>query len=283
MALPNADARQYWNEDGGLRWVRKEQQYERQLSVYVDPLMAAAGLEPGQLVLDVGCGAGPTTRAAARRVGPAGRVVGADFSAPLLESARGRTSEAGIENVDYVETDAQVAPFAELVGGRSDRVISRLGVMFFEDPVAAFANIRAGLTDAGCLAFVCFRGVEVNEWMRVPGEALARGYGVDFVQPGDGPGPFSLADPDRIGSVLDQAGYRGVGLTSYDAPIALGGGCGATEAADFVADAAMQFVDVDPEDRGPAVGWIAEALALYENDDGQVSLRSGVWIVTAQR
>ena len=283
MAEVNAEATEYWNGPGGQRWANDADTYERQLEAWIEPLLRSARLDEGQRVLDVGCGAGPTTRAAAERVGPRGEAVGVDVSAPLLEQARARTSAP---NVRFVEADAQVAPLAELCGGPVDRAISRFGVMFFDDPVAAFANVRAALAPGGRLTVITWRPVDENPWMNVPGHALADAVGVPFVSPGHGPGPFSLADRGRIESVLVDAGFDEVGFERLDLPFAIGGGVDAATAAEFGYDPLTQFLPeggAEVSDRDAAVAALRELFEDHQDEHGHVVLPSGSWIVTADK
>ena len=284
MVRANADAAAYWNGEGGQRWVRKQDGYERQLEPFVVPLLDAAGVDAGHRVLDVGCGAGPTTRAAAERVGPSGRVVGADLSAPLLELARSTTHA---EVISYVEMDVQadpVDPVIEQAGGPFDRAISRFGVMFFEDPATAFANVRAALADGGRFAFVVWRGIEDNDWMRVPAQALAAGVGTRFVAPGSGPGPYGLADGERTERLLREAGFGDVAVEPLDLDMAIGGGLDPEAAAELLFDSIKQFLPeggAEIGDEETARGWVVEALRPYESDRG-VALPAGTWMVTAE-
>ncbi len=161
-------------------------------------------LVPGERVLDVGCGAGGLLLAAARAVGPGGRAVGLDLSRPLIEVARGRLEAAGLRQVDLVVGDAQVdrAP-----GGPFDVVASQFGVMFFDDPVAAFANLAQQVVPGGRLVFSCWQAAEANPWW--VGGVLAR-YRVEAPPASIAAGLFSLADPDRTAGMLRAAGWAEV-------------------------------------------------------------------------
>jgi SAM-dependent methyltransferase len=188
---------------------------ERLTSSVTATLVAAVAARPGERILDIGCGLGPTTLALAPLVGATGRgrVVGADISAPLVALARERAAAAGVDNVDFVLTDMQTD---QVAGGPFAAAVSQFGVMFFDDPVAAFANVRSQLAPSGRLAFACWRGEEENSWF--PGLALA-----DVAPPrpepppGAGPtGPFTLADPQRVHEILEHAGFTAVTVTPHD-------------------------------------------------------------------
>ena len=139
-AVANAAQAEYWAGERGSAWVRHADGFDAQLSTYAVHLLAAADPMPGERVLDVGCGAGVTSFAAARLVGPEGSVVGLDISPTMLAVASRRAEESGLTNVSFLCADAQTTD-ADL--GRPTLVISRFGVMFFDDPVAAFANLAA--------------------------------------------------------------------------------------------------------------------------------------------
>jgi SAM-dependent methyltransferase len=161
-------------------------------------LLATSGIDPADRVLDIGCGTGGTSIAAARAA-HRGHVVGVDLSEPMLARARAAAADAGLTNVEFLAGDAQTH---RLGRGTFDKAISQFGVMFFVDPVAAFANIGRTLRAGGRLAFVCPQQVSGNDWYRVPMTAL-QGH-----EPSDGDSAmFSLADPTRVHDVLAEAGF----------------------------------------------------------------------------
>ncbi|MFB7413268.1 class I SAM-dependent methyltransferase [Streptomyces sp. NPDC056121] len=191
--IVNVDQSQAWNGYEGEHWARNQDRWDAVNAGFDQPLLDAAAVRPGERVLDVGCGAGATTRLAARRAGPGGRALGVDLSGPMLtraeeaareeaareeaareEAARQETGraetgqeetsrQAGAVDVSFERGDAQVHPFP---AGAFDVAISRFGVMFFADPVAAFANIRRALRPGGRLAFICAAEPERNDWLR---------------------------------------------------------------------------------------------------------------------
>ncbi len=142
-------------------------------------------------------------------------MLGLDISAPMLEVARSRAEAAGLRNLTFHEADAQTAALP----GDRDAVFSRFGVMFFADPAAAFGNLRRSLRPGGRLAFVCWRPLAENLWMRLPAEAAA-GLVPPAPPPEPGtPGPFAFADPDRVRRILAEAGFTGIDLTPHDEAI----------------------------------------------------------------
>jgi SAM-dependent methyltransferase len=216
MSVANRDQAEHWNgSEQAAHWVSHQQQYDRMLAPFIDMILGAAALSAGDNVLDVGCGCGSTTLAAAEAAAP-GPVVGVDLSAPMLARARDSAALGALVNASFEQGDAQDHPFGQVF----DVVISRFGVMFFADPVAAFANLRAATRPGGRMAFVCWQPLIANEWLMIALAALAEHVRLpDPPEPG-APGMFSLAEPGRIQGILGDAGWRQVTLTSRDPDLA---------------------------------------------------------------
>jgi SAM-dependent methyltransferase len=279
-AVDEANAEQFraWNGDDARDWVLHADRYELASARYDPWLLTAAGITAADRVLDVGCGAGVSTRAAAR-IATDGHVVGLDLSAPLLAEARRRSDGAGVANVTFVQGDAQVHPFEPAT---FDVVLSRFGVMFFGDPLAAFTNIGRALRPGGRLAVLAWQGMALNEWLRVLFEALAAGRSLPE-PPVGAPGPFGLADPGTVRRLLTSAGLAEVDLADVREPVYLG--------ADL--DDAYAFVTslgptrgllrgLDEQARTTALDLLRSRLADREGPDG-VLLGSAAWLVTARR
>ena len=214
MTFVNSEQAKFWSEMAPT-WVEIEDRLDEIAGEPGRLAMDRLGLEPGHRVLDVGCGAGGTTLELAGRVTPGGRAVGVDIAAEMLVRARERADEAGASNVDFVNADVQAAN--DLGDNRFDAAFSRFGVMFFADPVAAFANIRKALRPGGVLSFVCWQGGADNDWMLVPGMAAVSVLGVMPPMPApDEPGPFSLSDADRVQAILDAAAFLGVDILRHN-------------------------------------------------------------------
>ena len=192
---PNAAQVEYWNQTAGPTWVELQDQLDGMIGPMGQAAIAALGPTPGEAILDIGCGCGRTSLQLAAAVGGAGKVVGADISATMLAVARARPVPSTSARPDFREIDAQTG---DLGGGMFDAVFSRFGVMFFADPVAAFTNIRSALKGHGRLAFVCWRPLADNLWVRVPLEAALPL--LPPLPPADptAPGPYALADPVRL-------------------------------------------------------------------------------------
>jgi SAM-dependent methyltransferase len=278
-AMPNAAQIERWDGPTGQHWVAEAARYDRMNRAFAAKIVDEAAPQAGVRVLDVGCGNGALALAISPLVLPGGTVMGLDISGPMLEEADRRARAAGISNVSLQKGDCQVYPLASAA---YDVVVSRFGVMFFDDPRAAFANLAQALRPGGRLVFACWREVLENEWLMVPvGAALAHVPMPDLGEPG-GPGPFSLADPERVRELLADAGLRNVRLQEMRCPMQVGHSVDdavafmqGTEMAD------MLMKDVDPEIQRRAWESVTEALAARSRADGSVELTGSAWLVTA--
>jgi SAM-dependent methyltransferase len=250
--------------------------YDAELRRHHEVLLRAVGVRAADHVLDVGCGAGQTTRDAARTAG-AGSALGVDVSAPAIELARELARAQGLRNVTFEQADAQVHPFPR---AGFDLAISRFGTMFFADPVAAFANIGRALRPAGRLVMMVWQGGEHNEWDVAVRRSLATAGGpVD----GAGPDPFSLADPPAVREILHAAGFRDVAFTDVAEPVCFGPDVAAALAwvRGFTCTSeALKRLDPDAANR--AEERLRRVLAAHLSDDG-VWFDSRAWLVTAHR
>jgi SAM-dependent methyltransferase len=279
---PNAEQATYWNETGGPTWVALQERIDAQIAPIGLEAIERAAPRPGERCLDVGCGCGETSIQLAERVGPKGQVLGVDLSGPMLERARERAAEKNVP-AEFERADAQIHVFAP---GRFDLVFSRFGVMFFEDPVAAFANLHAALSPGGRLAFACWRAFKDNEWVTVPMRAAARH--VPLPEPGDpnAPGPPSLGDPERIRGILGKAGFEDVKNEPHDLPIDVGGGAAPDELIDFVLKIGptARMLAAAEADASTIAAVRDEVRAAIEPHmkDGHLRLGSATWLVTAR-
>ncbi len=210
-----------WNGEAGRRWLASADVRERQLAPIADVLLAAARLAPGERVLDVGCGTGPTTRLAAAAVGPGGAVVGLDVAAELVAAAARVPVEPGAAPISWVTADAT----AWAAEDDFDVVISRFGVMFFADPAAAFANLCRLVRPGGRLCVATWSPRSTMPFFELPIEvirAYARRHGLAVeITPPDA-GPFSLSRPDQVRELLTGAGWRDVQVTPHEVPLPVG-------------------------------------------------------------
>ena len=277
----NAGQIEHWNSDEARHWVDQQDRYDRMLAPYADQLLAAAAIGTGEQVLDVGCGTGTTTLRAAAAAS-AGEALGVDISEPMIEHARRRARDNGLANARFEVADAQTAPLEP--GGR-DVAISRFGVMFFDDPTAAFSNLGSGIRAEGRLAFVCWQGLAQNEWMLVPGMAVAEVLPLPDPGPPGSPGPFAFGDPDYVRTVLADAGFRDVELDPLVNSVLVGGGGSVDETVAWLRGTGMAralFGDAAPDTVARAVESVRAALAPHEGADG-VRLGAAAWLVRARR
>jgi SAM-dependent methyltransferase len=202
--------RRRWND---ARWTEVWPKRERLTDAVAEFLLDAAALAAGERVLDVGCGGGRTSLAAAHAVRRGGMVVGADVSAPLVDLAGRRAAEAGVANAVFHVVDMQTDT---VDGAPFDIAISQFGVMFFDEPVTAFANIRAHLRPGGRMAFVCWQVAERNPWFFGPAIASLLPPAPEPPEGKSPTGPFVLGDPERTVALLRSAGFEDVGWASHD-------------------------------------------------------------------
>lgn len=273
----NAAQQAYWNDAAGKAWVELQDLLDRQLEPLGDRAMAALGPRTGDRILDVGCGTGQTTLALAARVGAQGSVLGVDISRPMLNIAGRRAEAARLPQARFLEADAQTFPFE---AGDFDGLFSRFGVMFFADPIAAFANIRRALKAGGRLAFICWRAAAENQWMTPPiGSALADMPPPARPEPG-APGPFGFAERDRVRTILAEAGFTDVAVVGHDAKLG-GNSLEETIRLSLNIGPLGAALRERPERRDEVVGELRKALSA-RLQDGAVVQDSATWIVTAR-
>jgi SAM-dependent methyltransferase len=276
----NAEQVQYWTDTAGPKWVRYETLLDRQLGPLGVRTMERGRIASGERVLDVGCGCGDTSVTLGRRVGPGGAVRGVDISPVMLERARQRAADQ--PHVRVALADAQTHRFEQAA---FDVLFSRFGVMFFADPTTAFANLRTALRPGGRVAFVCWQSLPQNAWRAVPLTAAARHITFPAPPAPGAPGPFSLADPDRVRGILEGAGFAGVACESDEGSLVVGGGGTLDDAVDFLLDgvgpASAALREAGPEARPKVAQAVREALTPYATADG-VRLPAAAWIVTAR-
>ncbi|MGI5192354.1 class I SAM-dependent methyltransferase [Streptomyces sp. CA-288835] len=201
-----------WSGPAGNAWVDAQAVMDELLRPFEELLVEAMSVGPGGHVLDVGCGTGSTTVAVARQLGPAGRCVGVDISEPMLSAARARAEEAGTP-ASFIHADAEDHAFGSAV---FDAVISRFGVMFFNDSVRAFSNLRSAAKDEAELRFITWRGPAENPFMTTAERAAAPFLPNLPARKPDEPGQFAFADPDRIHRILTESGWTGIDIQPID-------------------------------------------------------------------
>jgi len=274
---PNPRGAAFWNSTMGHAWVSQQAVISDVFTSVTSVSLVAAAAKQGEHVIDIGCGPGDTLLAFARAVGPSGDALGVDVSVPMLEFARHRAAEAGLANVTCALADATTYAFEPR---RANLVYSRFGMMFFDDPIKAFTNIRSAMKMGGRLVFVCFRTMPESPWFRVPIEA-ARPH-VPPQPPVDplAPGMFSLAREDRLRGVLTEAGFREIALNATDVPIH---GKDTTQSMAFITQVGplpALLENASDEQRKRATEAARNALAAQIGADGR-GLHVGLWLVSA--
>jgi ubiquinone/menaquinone biosynthesis C-methylase UbiE len=279
----NAEAIQAW--DGPLfdRWIKFRHVVTTGLGAHGDAALAMVPPQPGQRVLDIGCGLGDTTQQVAALVGAEGEAVGVDAAANFIETATAEAAEAGVENAKFFVADVQTDP----LGGPYDMAFSRMGTMFFISPVAAMRNVRQSLVPGGKLVMVVWRRREDNLWL-FRAQQIVEGIvqkPEEYDEPTCGPGPFSMSGADTTSDILTHAGFTEISLTRCDLEIL--GGRTLDEALDLVmsigpAGEILRLQGDRAADLLPQVdAALREGLAEYVRDDGQVWAPASTWIVTA--
>ncbi len=264
----------FWNGPGGKMWLASYDRIQRSIAPFSTAALAAVKAQPGEKILDVGCGTGSTTAELAKQVGPQGRVLGVDISEPLIGAAR----QHHLDNATFEVADAAAFPFETAA---FDVIFSRFGVMFFGDPVAAFKNLRRALRPLGRLVFLCWRTPLENPWGLLPMRA-AQPHLPPIERPGpEDPGQYSFGDRTRVERILKEAGFGAPTFRTVDEQILMG------KTVPDVLDnlgkfgpLARLFADSTAEQIAKAKAAIGEALKPHAAADG-VHLAGACWLVTA--
>jgi SAM-dependent methyltransferase len=274
----NVEMRRAWDGPEGDNWSANETFYNEASRFLTPHLLNAAALRITDSVLDVGCGNGQTTRLAAS-IASEGSTFGIDLSAKMIERARARAEAEGLQNARFEVSDAQTYPFPQ---GAFDVALSRHGVMFFDDPVAAFSNISRALTPGGRLAMLAWRDLDRNEWVSEIRRAMSAGRLLPSPPPGM-PGPFAFADQEFLRRILSTAGFDDVEIASVDEPIFFGATAGAAfESVQKLGVVLGLLAELDKETRAEALEKLRETIEARETPDG-VLFRSSNGLVRAQR
>jgi SAM-dependent methyltransferase len=273
----NADMAAQWDGDEGADWAREWRHHDRAIERHHERLLDAAAITTRNRVIDIGCGNGATTRAAARAASE-GSALGVDLSARMLERARELASAERLPNITFEQADVQVHP---LEGSAFDVAISRFGVMFFADPVAAFTNIRSGLAPGARFVAIAWRQLADNEWQRELRGALALGRTLPVPPPG-APGPLGLADPKRTREILYDAGFVDVSLDPVDVPF--WAGTDPDDACAFLRTTGLArglTNGLSESDRNRAFDALRAVMTEHAGPEG-VLFGSGTWLISAR-
>lgn len=274
MSKGNSDQIEYWNTQAGPKWVAAQEHLDRMLAPISEALLERAAVSRGERVLDVGCGCGQTTLALAER---GAEVTGIDISRPMLARARERAGDR--PGIDFREADAAHASFEPAY----DLVFSRFGLMFFDAPKAAFANLRRALVPGGRLVFCCWQDFQDNPWVLVPLGA-ARPYLPEPEEEPDprAPGPFALADVDYLHAILADAGFESVLIEPYYPTVHLGDSLDEVMAfLQEIGPLSRALAELDERTRGQALASVRGALEAHVTAAG-LSLDGACHLVTAR-
>lgn len=284
-ARPGTVSKEAWQDASGRKWARQQDRTDAQLGPLGMPAIDALALRGGERVLDVGCGAGQTLVQLAERVGPAGWVTGLDVSGPLVEQARQRVARSAIRRIDVLLGDAETTA---LEPPPYDALFSRFGVMFFQDPAAAFANLGRSLRPGARVAFLCWQDLQKNPWALEPLQAV-RALGPDLpplemLSP-DKPGPFRFGDPELVRGYLSKGGLRDIAVVPHETRMLVGGARTVEEAVEFaleIGPTARFLSELPPERRDLARPLLARVFEAALAEDG-VRMMARTFVVTARR
>jgi len=273
----NLEQLEYWNGPVGERWARLQEKIDLHMEEITESALGFAAPCEGENILDIGCGCGTTTFLLAFRAGSSGAAAGLDISQPMLAVARARAMAQNAA-VAFIEGDASSYDFQPVF----DLVFSRFGIMFFADPVPAFANIRNAIAPDGRLAFVCWRSMAENLWASAPMEAAL--HLLPPQEPADpcAPGPFAFADRARLASILASANFLHVEIEPFDGTMNMGATL-ADAAAEVlnIGPLARAAADLDDETRARIGESVERAYACYASAAG-VTPPAACWLVRAQ-
>lgn len=279
MPDDNSEQIAEWNGTLGERWVAMQQEIDRIVVPFGAAALKAAAPQPGERVIDIGCGCGDTSIEIARIVGEAGSVLGIDVSQPMLDVARSRGALANCPHLAFRDGDASEA----MLPTNIDLLFSRFGVMFFSQPSPAFSHLRKSLRKGGRSVFVCWRTPRDNPWAMTPLSAARKAMGVTPAPADpDAPGPFAFADEERLRTILSSAGFGDIGVERFDAPLSLGATPrSAAETAVQIGPVSRFVREVGVEHLPIIRDAVESALAPFAAEHGHVSLNGSTWIVSA--
>lgn len=281
--MSNEEQIAYWNGDAGRKWAEKDDMMSAVLRPIAEDLLHHAELGGCHRVIDVGCGGGSDTLLLADALDPGAEILGVDISEPLLKVARARLADmpGTGKKIDFVKADAATYSFEK---GWFDGLFSRFGVMFFDDPGAAFGNLHRALQPASPIAFSCWQKLQQNPWVAVPLAAALRHVPPPERPDPEAPGPFAFAKPERVRGILRDAGFIDTRLKAHAVEMRWSAEQDLESAAREVVNigpVGRLLADVDEGAREAVYADCTEALAPYYRDQ-RLSLPGAVWLVTAR-
>ena len=264
--MNNRDQKDFWTDIAGPKWVDHQQTMDALMQPVLDGVIARANLTPGARVLDIGCGTGASLLAAGEIVGPEGHVLGADISARLLDLAETRT--ANHPQIAVMEADAATYAFTPAT---FDNLISRFGVMFFENSEAAFENMARALKPGATLSFAAWGEIPANPFFTLAAQAAREVLGPMPKSDPDLPGPFAFRDPNRISAILGAAGLSDISIDVQDIHLTPAGAL-----ADFAtqmmaigpAESALKHFEADEDQHAAVHATLMKVFAEFETNAG---------------
>ena len=277
-SVVNLDQQQFWNEVKGDFWVTLKTRIDALLLPFGMAALKTLNARPSERVLEIGCGTGATSTKLAELVGSRGEVLAVDLSKPMLDKAKASRPEKGANVLTYREADAEVYPFA---GNHYDAVFSRFGVMFFDDPIAAFRNIRLAVRPKGRLAYVCWASRKDNPWIRVPTGASRPFLEIPAAPPQDSPGQFAMEREERITEILLESGWSDITIKKFEIDHCMG--TTLNDAASFICQMGPMsepFAGATSRVKAECIAAVEGALQPFEGKDG-VRMKFSTWVVGA--
>jgi SAM-dependent methyltransferase len=273
MTHSNAEQIEFWNGEAGASWAKRQQRMDALLAPISDATIAAARCEPGDRVLDVGCGCGDTSLRLAKS---GARVTGVDVSEPMLTRAKERAREER-SSATFTLADASTATLT----ADHTLLFSRFGVMFFSAPTAAFTNLHRALRGDGRLCFVCWQPPQNNPWIMTPTLAARPFLPPQPTLDPRAPGPFAFAEADYVRSILTEAGFKNVAIDPFTTALVLGDGIdSAVEMVCEVGPLSRSLSTIDTATRAAVVAAVRQTLQANTTPRG-VALGAACWIVRA--
>lgn len=282
MSEINKGQKSFWSGKGGDIWVERQNAMDTMLSPLGHAAMNKLNLQDGEDVLDIGCGCGHTTLDIANKVLPTGKVTGLDISAPMLKRAEETATKKSLSNVKFKCVDVQIDDIGE---GLYSSAFSRFGVMFFEDPVAAFNNINKSLRLGACLSFVCWQSASVNPW-----QSLFIGEIKKFLDlpspPPRSPGPFAFMEPDYINQILLGSNFQDIKIESHEQEVNMFSGRSLNEAIkDYISinPVVTEMLKDSPKElKNKIIRSAEKVFSPYFSEKGLI-FPSATWLVSAKK
>lgn len=275
--MSNDEQIEYWNGRAGRKWADQAEQLDSMLSEFCSRLVSQLSIKDKNCsVLDVGCGAGAVSLALAKNSPNPNNITGVDVSKPLLEVARQRAKNENLP-VNYLEADASMFRMDSGV----EVIVSRFGVMFFDDPVSAFANLQRLITKNGKLVFVCWQSIKLNSWASAPMRAAIPLLKEPFPTPDPyAPGPFAFADKERLNSILRDAGWNGISIESINTKLRLPGSSIDESAIFMMTLGPLARVMAEQQlDEELVKTSLIELLSQNQNANGEIWMEAASWLV----